>query len=64
MKVYEVTIRASTTRTFNVEAWNRLSAEEKAHKEFSVLSDSNILFAQETLKIKEDESSTQLRRQL
>ena len=57
MKIYEVTIRATVTKTLSVEAWNRTSAEEAAHEQFSVLNDGvDENYDQETLRIEEDES--------
>ena len=57
MKVYEVTIRATVTKTLSVEAWNHTSAEEAAHEQFSVLNDGlDENYDQETLRIEEDES--------
>jgi|TARA_B110000908_G_scaffold163859_1_gene211002 hypothetical protein len=57
MKVYEVTIRATVTKTLSVEAWNHTSAEEAAHEQFSVLNDGvDENYNQETLRIEEDES--------
>jgi hypothetical protein len=39
MKMYEVTIRATVTKTFSVEAKDEPCAEEAAHEQFSVLND-------------------------
>ena len=39
MKTYEVTIRATITKTYKVEAKNANKAVEEAHEIFSVLND-------------------------
>ena len=54
MKTYEVTIRATVTKTLTVEAENEDAAYVAAHEEFSVLNtgdDEN--YTEETLEVKE-----------
>jgi len=41
MKHYNVTIRATITKTLRVEAENEEAATERAHERFSVLKDCN-----------------------
>ena len=55
MKMYEVTIRATVTKTFSVKAKDKPRAEEAAHEQFSVLNDGvDEHYDQQTLSIEED----------
>jgi hypothetical protein len=57
MNTYEVTIRATVTKTLSVEAKDERCAEEAAHEQFSVLNDGvDENYDQETLRIEERES--------
>jgi hypothetical protein len=57
MSIYEVTIRATVTKTLSVEAKDGPCAEEAAHEQFSVLNDGvDEDYDQETLRIEERES--------
>tara|TARA_R110002012_G_scaffold64687_6_gene169971 strand:- start:1319 stop:1492 length:174 start_codon:yes stop_codon:yes gene_type:complete len=49
MKTYEVTIRATITKTLFVEAKDSKSAAEEAHETFSVLNDGPEYYTQETV---------------
>ena len=54
MNIYEVTIRATVTKTLSVEAKDGPCAEEAAHEQFSVLNDGvDENYDQETLRIEE-----------
>jgi hypothetical protein len=57
MNIYEVTIRATVTKTLSVEAKDERCAEETAHEQFSVLNDGvDENYDQETLRIEEREA--------
>ena len=54
MNTYEVTIRATVTKTLCMEAENCTSAEETAHEQFSVMNDGIPEdYDQETLRIEQ-----------
>lgn len=54
MKTYQITIRATITKTMEVEAEDREQAEIEAHESFSVLNDDNDeSYEQDTLEITE-----------
>ena len=56
MTTYYVTIKASVTKTIEVEADNQEKAEAEPHEEFSVLCDSSEEnYEQDTIKTKEKE---------
>jgi hypothetical protein len=53
MKTYDITIRATVTKTVRVEAENRAEASIQAHEEFSTECDGQENYEQETLDIEE-----------
>lgn len=53
MKTYDVTIRATITKTIRVEAENEDDAYVEAHEQFSVLPDGEERYEQEATDIEE-----------